>query len=526
VSGLALDTDILVIGSGISGLNAAVKSALAYPDRTITVVTKNTLLESNTAYAQGGIAVVTDLNHDTYEKHIEDTLVAGDGLSDRKIVEMVVTEGPKLVKEMVMMGVEFDREQSGEYQLGMEGAHSERRILHHQDTTGFEIQRVLVQQARKLPNIRLLEHHLAIDLITQHHFGEKVTRYREDTRCFGAYVLDLKTREIKTISAGATLLASGGVGQVYEMTTNPIVATGDGVAMAYRAKAWVRDMQFVQFHPTALYGVKQAGRAFLISEAVRGFGGILRTGDEEPFMDRYDERGSLASRDIVARAIDTEMKARGTDHVWLDCRSLDPTELATRFPMIVSTCRKHGINPTEQMIPVAPAAHYLCGGVETDEWGRTSIDRLYACGEVARTGLHGANRLASNSLLEGIVFADRCFRHLKEHEPFREPRESLPAWRSEGTTQPKEWVLISENRQEVQRLMNTYIGIVRSNERMNRALQRMKVIYEESEDLFRHTTVSPQLAELRNLINVAYLIIRQSMEQKENRGTFYNLDLE
>ena len=519
-----LKTDILVIGSGIAGLSFAVKMALSSPEKSVTIITKDVLIESNTKYAQGGIAVVTDFLNDDFEKHRKDTLIAGDGLCDEEIVKIVVEEGPERLREIVDMGVRFDKDPDGEYQLGVEGAHSAKRILHHRDMTGYEIQRSLVKKIRTLKNVDILEHHFAVDLITQHHFGEKVTRSRKDTQCYGAYVMNLENNRVLKVSAGATILASGGAGQVYDLTTNPQVATGDGVAMAYRAKAEVSHMQFIQFHPTALYGSK-GDRAFLISEAVRGFGAILKTGDGKPFMKKYDERGSLASRDIVARAIDTEMKARGKEHVYLDCRELDIDEFKAHFPTIYDTCKEYGINVAKDMIPVAPAAHYLCGGVESDEWGRSTINRLYCCGEVAHTGLHGANRLASNSLLEALVFADRCFRDILKNINSYEPMRDLPDWKTEGTTDPKEWVLINHNRKELKRLMNNYIGIVRSDERLKRAEKRLKVIYEETEELYRTTTLSPQLGELRNMINVSWLIIRQSMEQKENRGTFYNIDL-
>jgi len=519
-----LKTDILVIGSGIAGLSFAVKMALSSPEKSVTIITKDVLIESNTKYAQGGIAVVTDFLNDDFEKHRQDTLIAGDGLCDEEIVKIVVEEGPDRLREIVDMGVRFDKDPDGEYQLGVEGAHSANRILHHRDMTGYEIQRSLVKKIRKLDNVKILEHHFAVDIITQHHFGEKVTRARKDTRCYGVYVMNLGSNEVLKISAGATVLAAGGAGQVYDLTTNPPVATGDGVAMAYRAKAEVSHMQFIQFHPTALYGSK-GDRAFLISEAVRGFGAILKTGDGKPFMKKYDERGSLASRDIVARAIDTEMKARGTEHVYLDCRDLDIEEFKKHFPTIYETCKEYGIDVETDMIPVAPAAHYMCGGVKSDEWGRSTINQLYCCGEVAQTGLHGANRLASNSLLEALVFADRCFRDIIKNIDSFETPDNLPDWKTEGTTDPKEWVLINQNRKEVKQLMNNYIGIVRSNERLKRSEKRLKVIHEETEQLYKTTTLSPQLGELRNIINVSWLIIRQSMEQKENRGTFYNIDL-
>lgn len=519
-----LKTDFLVIGSGIAGLSFAVKAALALPGRSVTVVTKDSLIESNTRYAQGGIAVVTDFLNDDFEKHKNDTLIAGDGLCDEEIVRIVVEEGPDRLREIIDMGVQFDKDPDGEYQLGMEGAHSAKRILHHQDMTGFEIQSSLVNKIRSLDNVEILEHHFAVDLITQHHFGETVAHGRNDIRCFGSYIMDLKSKRVKKVSAGATILASGGAGQVYDLTTNPPVATGDGVAMANRARAEIRHMQFIQFHPTALYGSK-GGRAFLISEAVRGFGAILKTADGKPFMKKYDERGSLASRDIVARAIDTEMKVRGKEYVYLDCRNLDIGTFKTQFPTIYNTCKKYGIDVAKDMIPVAPAAHYMCGGVKTDEWGRSSIKRLYCCGEVAQTGLHGANRLASNSLLEALVFADRCFRDLKLNVENLVIKDEIPDWKTEGTTEPKEWVLINHNREEVKRLMNNYIGIVRSNERLQRSEKRLRVIHDETEELYKTATLSPQLGELRNMINVSWLIIRQSMEQKENRGTFYNIDL-
>lgn len=523
--GILQKTDFLVIGSGIAGLSFAVKSAMAFPDKQVTIATKDTLIESNTRYAQGGIAVVTDFLNDDFKKHKKDTMIAGDGLSDPDIVSIVVEEGPDRLKEIVDLGVRFDRNEEGEYDLGLEGSHSANRILHHQDMTGYEIQRSLVKKIRSMDNVTILEQHFAIDLVTQHHFGEKVTRARSDIQCFGAYLMDLQNNHVINIAAVNTILASGGAGQVYGLTTNPPVATGDGIAMAYRAKARVEHMQFIQFHPTALYGSGEE-RAFLISEAVRGFGGILKTEDQKPFMKKYDERGSLASRDIVARAIDTEMKARGTEHVYLDCRHLDIEEFKERFPTIYKTCLKNGVDVASDMIPVAPAAHYLCGGVKTDEWARSTIRNLYCCGEVACTGLHGANRLASNSLLEALVFSDRSFRDIVSRNDENEDLRTIPDWKTEGTTEPKEWVLINQNRKEVKQLMNNYIGIVRSDERLSRAEERLKVIYEESERLYRQTTLSPQLAELRNMINVAWLIIRQSMEQKENRGTFYNIDLE
>lgn len=518
-------TDFLVIGSGLAGLSFAVKMGARFPDLRITVVTKTRVLESNTRYAQGGIAVVTDFLNDNFEKHKQDTLIAGDGLCDPDVVEMVVREGPDRIREVVEMGADFDRTPEGEFDLGMEGAHSARRILHYKDVTGFRVQNVLLQSVRALPNVEIREHHFAVDLITQHHLGEKVTRSRKDIRCFGAYVMNLESRRIETFLARATILASGGAGQVYEMTTNPPVATGDGFAMAYRAKALVERMQYVQFHPTALRTGVEEGAAFLISEAVRGFGAVLRTGDGASFMENYDERGSLASRDIVARAIDTELKRRGEEQVWLDCRQLDIEEFRRRFPNIYRKCLSIGIDVSRSMIPVAPAAHYFCGGVHTDLHARTSIAELYCCGETACTGLHGANRLASNSLLEALVFAHHCFEDISERIESTSRIDAVPDWDAEGTTAPREMVLINQGRKELRRIMSSYVGIVRSNERLRRSYDRLELLYRETEELYRSTTLSPQLCELRNMINTGYLVIRHSMEQKENVGTFYNVDI-
>ncbi|MEX1063196.1 MAG: L-aspartate oxidase [Balneolaceae bacterium] len=516
-------TDFLVIGSGLAGLSFAVKTASRFPDSRITIITKSKVIESNTRYAQGGIAVVTDFLNDDFEQHKKDTLQAGDGLCRTEIVDMVVKEGPARISEIIELGTEFDKKPDGDFHLGIEGAHSAHRILHYKDITGFQIQNTLLKEARRLPNIDILEHHFAVDLITQHHLGETVTRNSENIRCFGSYVMDLKKNIVKTFVARATVLASGGIGQVYKLTTNPAVATGDGIAMAARAKAIIEHMQFVQFHPTALYG-HEGDTAFLISEAVRGFGAVLKTGNGETFMEKYDPRGSLASRDIVARAIDSEMKSRGEESVFLDCRHLNPEELKNRFPTIYKTCFSLGIDPAVQMIPVAPAAHYLCGGVKADDRGRTNIANLYCCGEIAFTGLHGANRLASNSLLEALVYADRCYLDVSENRDRLSLQTGIPKWQTGGTTHPKEWVLINHNRSELRRLMNNYVGIVRSDERLRRSLNRLEILHGETEKLYKSTVLSPQLCELRNMINVAYLIVMQSIGQKENRGTFYNVD--
>ncbi len=512
--------DFLVIGSGIAGLTYALKVA---QHGTVCVITKANEDESNTKYAQGGVAAVTDFEKDSYRKHIEDTLVAGDGLCNRDVVEIVVKEGPERVREVIEWGAEFDRTESGEYDLAKEGAHSAHRVLHHKDNTGFEIERALLKQIQKNPNIELCTHLFAVDLITQHHLGKVVTRRSTDIECYGVYVLNGKTQKVETILAKITLLATGGVGQVYKNTTNPKIATGDGIAMVYRAKGKVANMEFIQFHPTALYepGVSPS---FLISEAVRGFGAVLRSQSGEEFMQQYDERGSLASRDIVARAIDNEMKKRGDEFVYLDCRHLDRKKFIDHFPNIYEKCLSAGIDISGDMIPVVPAAHYLCGGILTDEYGRTSIKNLYACGECACTGLHGANRLASNSLLEAMVFAQRSFSDAIISVTAISFCNQIPEWNAEGTYNPEEMALITYTRSELQSVMSNYVGIVRSNLRLSRAYERCELIYKETEELYERTVVSPELCELRNLINISYLILRCAMLRHESRGLNFNTD--
>ncbi len=398
--------DFLVIGSGIAGLSVALKAAQS---SSVCVITKSKLDNTSTTYAQGGIASVTSLS-DNFEKHYNDTLIAGSYLNNIETVKIVVKEGPKRVKELIEWGASFDKAKDGSYSLHREGGHSESRILHHKDNTGSEIQQTLIEQLKKHPNIEVFEHHFAIDLITQHHLGKKVKRSNTDTECYGAYVLDKNNKEIHTFLAKATILATGGCGNVYLNTTNPDVITGDGIAMAYRAKAMVENMEFTQFHPTALYNTKDT-QTFLITEALRGAGAVLRNIKGEKFMQRYDERGSLAPRDIVARAIDSEMKSLGSEHVYLDATKIDNNFLKTQYPNIYKKCLSIGIDATKDYIPVVPSAHYLCGGIKVNHNSETSIHRLYAVGEASSTGLHGANRLASNSLLEAIVFAHRAVTH-------------------------------------------------------------------------------------------------------------------
>ncbi|MBS1920158.1 MAG: L-aspartate oxidase [Bacteroidetes bacterium] len=517
-------TDFLVIGSGIGGLTYALKVAQHFPDKKILVMTKATADETNTKYAQGGVAVVNDLENDSFEKHIEDTLIAGDGLCNPEVVEIVVKEGPDRIRDIINWGARFDKEADGDYKLGREGGHSEFRILHHKDVTGREMERALLEAVSKQKNIEIIKHCFVIDIITQHHLGYLVTKATPDIECFGVYVLNLHTNRVEKIHSKITLLATGGNGQVYRTTTNPSIATGDGVAMVYRAKGRIENMEFIQFHPTALFEQGVNGQAFLITEAVRGDGGILRNKNEEAFMEKYDPRQDLAPRDIVARAIDSEMKKTGTEHVWLDCRHFKKEKFIEHFPNIYEKCLSIGIDITKQMIPVAPAAHYSCGGIKTDEWGRSSIRNLYACGECASTGLHGANRLASNSLLEAMVFAYRCYEDVIEKIKSVSFNSAIPDWKAEGTTEPKEMILITQSRKELQLLMSDYVGIVRNDVRLQRAMRRLDLLWEETEHLYESATLSPQLLELRNLITVGYLIVKGATFRKESRGLHYNTD--
>lgn len=517
-------TDFLVIGSGIAGLTYALKVANQFPDKKVLVMTKATADETNTKYAQGGIAVVNDTANDSFDKHIEDTLIAGDGLCNEKVVEIVVKEGPDRVQELIDWGAKFDKEADGDYKRGKEGGHSEFRILHHKDVTGKEMERALIEAVARQKNIEFIKHCFVVDIITQHHLGYLVNKATPDVECYGVYVLNLETNKIEKIQAKITLLATGGNGQVYRTTTNPSIATGDGVAMVYRAKGRVENMEFIQFHPTALFEPSVRGHAFLITEAVRGDGGILRNMNGEAFMEKYDERKDLAPRDIVARAIDSEMKRTGTEHVWLDCRHFNKEKFIEHFPNIYEKCLSIGIDITKSMIPVAPAAHYSCGGIKTDEWGRSSIKNLYACGECASTGLHGANRLASNSLLEAMVFAHRCFLDVTEKAAAVSFNKQLPDWNATGTTEPREMILITQSLKELQQVMSDYVGIVRNDIRLQRALRRLDLLWEETEQLYESSTLSPQLLELRNMITVGYLIVKGASFRKESRGLHFNTD--
>ena len=512
--------DYLVIGSGIAGMSFALDVAA---HARVALICKTTLEEANTYLAQGGVASVTDLKVDNFEKHIHDTMVAGDWLSAPAAVKKVVEGAPAGIRRLIERGVAFDRKPDGDFDLHREGGHSEFRILHHADNTGAEIQTSLIDRVKADPNIDIFEHHFAIEILTQHHLGKIVSRRTPDITCYGAYVLDEATGRVDTFLAKATVMATGGVGAVYTTTTNPLVATGDGIAMAYRAKGTVADMEFIQFHPTALYHPGDRP-SFLITEAMRGYGAVLRNLDGSEFMHKYDPRLSLAPRDIVARAIDSEMKLNGTDHVFLDVTHKDPEETRRHFPNIYEKCLSLGIDITKDMIPVAPAAHYLCGGIKVDLNGESSIKRLYAIGECSCTGLHGGNRLASNSLIEAEVYADAAARHSLAAIADYDFREDIPAWDDHGTAHPEEMVLITQSVKEVNQIMGYYVGIVRSDLRLKRAWNRLDILYEETERLFKVSKPSRELCELRNIINVAYLIMRQAMERKESRGLHYTVD--
>lgn len=513
------NTDYLVIGSGIAGLSFALKAAA---HGKVCIVTKSNEDESNTKYAQGGVAVVIDKD-DTYEKHIDDTLIAGDGLCSESVVELVVKEGPDRIQEIVNYGTKFDLNTKGEYHLAKEGGHSEHRVLHFKDITGFEIEKVLLEQIHQNPNIEILTHYFAVDIITEHHLGKEVNKSTDDIHCYGVYVLNTHTNEIEKIVSKVTVMASGGAGHIYSTTTNPTIATGDGIAMVYRAKGKMRNMEFIQFHPTALYHPGEYP-SFLISEAVRGHGGILKNRKGESFMENYDERGSLAPRDIVARAIDSEMKKSGDDYVYLDITHVAKNELMQHFPNIYAKCLSIGIDMSKDLIPVVPAAHYMCGGILVNEHGESTIKNLFACGECSSTGLHGANRLASNSLLEALVFAHRSYLKAIEISNKIEHLTTIPDWNENGITLSNEDILVTHNIRETQRIMSDYVGIVRSDFRLERAMRRLELLYNETEDFYKKTKISVQLCELRNLIQVSYIVIKSAMMRKESRGLHYTTD--
>lgn len=514
--------DFLVLGSGIAGLSFAIKAADL---GSVAVVTKKGKVESNTNYAQGGIAAVTD-NDDTFESHIQDTLKSGAGLCKEEVVRFVVTEGPERIRELIEWGVHFTKiENNGEdtYDLGREGGHSRRRVLHAEDLTGREIERALIEKAASKKNITIHENFFAIDLICT----SKITGTRGGTdRCLGAYVFDADKDIVHTFRAKFIMLATGGSGKVYLITTNPDIATGDGVAMAYRAGAEIANMGFIQFHPTCLY--HPDAKSFLISEAVRGEGAKLRLKDGSTFMERYHPMEALAPRDVVAQAIDTELKKSGDEYVLLDITHKDKAFLMKRFPYIYNRCLDFGIDMAVDPIPVVPAAHYQCGGVLVNPFGQTTIEGLFAAGEVACTGLHGANRLASNSLLEALVFADRAFKKARELLPTVEGDTGslpmIPPWDPKGATESDESIVVSNNWEEIRMCMWNYVGIVRSNKRLERAKRRIDMIAGEIEEYYRNFTITTNLLELRNIATVAGTIIECSRLRKESRGLHYNLD--
>jgi L-aspartate oxidase len=512
-------TDFLVIGSGIAGLTFALKAA---KHGKVSIVTKANLDDTNTRYAQGGIAAVFS-EPDNFEKHIKDTLIAGDGFCDEAVVRMVVEEAPERINDLIQMGVSFDRKEDGTYDLAKEGGHSEHRILHHKDKTGEAIQKTLVEQVRNEPNIEIFEHHFAIEILTQHHLGDVLKKNYPDIKCFGAYVADLVNQKVISFLSKITVIATGGMGNVYMTTTNPEIATGDGVAMVYRAKGTIENMEFVQFHPTSLYDPNKRP-SFLITEALRGYGAVLKNMAGEKFMNRYDSRGSLAPRDIVARAIDNEMKIWGDDHAWLDCTHLKADGLKDHFPNVYEHCLARGIDITKDMIPVVPAAHYSCGGIKVDIDGQSNINRLYALGEAASTGLHGANRLASNSLIEAAVFSHRASIHSGKRLSQLKFEEKIPDWDYKGTTHLEEMILVTQNYKEVQMIMSNYVGIVRSDLRLERALVRLEIIYKETESLYKRSLISKKICELRNVINVGYVIIKMAKSRQESIGLHYSID--
>ena len=511
--------DFIVVGTGIAGLTFALKACRA---GRVALITKKAVTDSNTNNAQGGIATVFS-SLDSFEEHIRDTLTAGAGLCNRERVELLVRNGPEAVMDLVRWGTRFTgyRETAGRaaFDLGREGGHSQSRIIHASDLTGREIERALLEQASREPSIEIFTGHACVELITEHH-----TRGGGTGRsCFGVYAFDTRDRRVETFLSAFTVIATGGVGCVYKHTTNPDIATGDGLAVANRAGAKLANLEFMQFHPTTLYHPK--ARSFLISEAVRGFGAVLKSGDGTEFMKGRHPMESLAPRDIVARAIDTELKEKGLSCVYLDATHLDKEELKRRFPYIYGTCLEYGINITRDPIPVVPAAHYMCGGIAVDEWSRSSLDRLYAVGETANTGVHGANRLASNSLLEAVVFSRRAAEDVVRRLPEARPdTPDVPAWDVSGTQDPKLKVELTHDKSEIQTIMWDYAGIMRSDQLLSRALRRLTTIRNEVEPYYKKTRISEELLEVRNMALAGELIVRCALQRRESRGLNYNID--
>jgi len=508
-------TDFLILGSGIAGLSLAIKASTL---GSVAIVTKKEKTESNTNYAQGGIAAVTDQT-DSFDEHIQDTLICGAGLCKKDVVDFVVREAPPRIQELIEWGVNFTKSETNSniYDLGREGGHNRRRVLHAKDLTGREIERALNEKVSHLKNVNIYENHIGIDLIIKKEGSDKIGR------CLGAYVLDINKSEIHTYRAKYTILCTGGAGKVYLITTNPDIATGDGLAMAYRAGAQIANMEFIQFHPTCLY--HPDAKAFLISEAVRGEGGILKLKNGSTFMEKYHPMKSLAPRDIVAKAIDTEIKQSGDEYVLLDITHRDRDFLINRFPNIYNKCLEYGIDITSQPIPIAPAAHYICGGVLVDHYGKTSIANLFACGEVSCTGLHGANRLASNSLLEAVVYSHRVYTEISRNiNKIKHSDAFIAPWDPGGTTESDDSVVVTHNWDEIRRCMWNYVGIVRSDKRLARAARRIDLIQKEIHEYYWHFKVTKDLVELRNITTVAKLIVRSAFLRKESRGLHYNID--
>lgn len=567
-----IHTDSLVIGSGIAGLSFAIKLAINSPEKEVLLLTKRALIETNTKYAQGGIAVVQNFELDSFEKHISDTLIAGDGLCKPEVVSFVVSEGPERLEELVSWGTHFDlaakaQNSASPFHLGKEGGHSAKRIVHFKDRSGYEIQQSLIAKVKSLPNVRILEDHTLVDLITNHHIGLATTstgfaegqnyqglenapvsesenlpkdrvldsdltqRNLKENQCYGAYVISQKDAEIIKITAQATILSTGGAGQLYAHTTNPEGASGDGLAAAYRAKVHIEKLPYVQFHPTAL-ALPVQGETFLISEAVRGAGAILKNAAGQAFMAAYDARKDLAPRDVVARAIEIEIKKQdpSENYVYLDATHLGRTAFETEFPNIYKACVSVGIDPLTDYIPVLPAAHYFCGGIDVNAHSQTSLKGLYAIGECSHTGLHGANRLASNSLLEALVFAHRAAEkvaaQLASETADRPFMEALPPWQHVLGDLEKSRKAIRAAKKELQQLMSDKVAIFKTHKGLLEAEKAIAEIYQKSQDWYRHKKLSLEICELRNLANVAYLIVKQSQAITENRGGFYNKDLE
>ena len=511
-----IKTDYLVIGSGIAGLSFAIKAGQS---GSVALVTKRDLTDSETEKAQGGIAAVWSKD-DSFESHVQDTLNAGAGLCNKKIVEKVIKEGPDRIKELISWGISFDKKDKSDFDLTLEAGHTHRRIFHSGDATGREIEIKLSQKASNTKNVEIYGNHIAIDLITESKIEKKVIK--KGDRCLGAYVLDIKNNKVRTFLAKTVVLATGGAGKVYIYTSNPDVSTGDGIAMAFRAGAKISNLEFVQFHPTCLFDPK--AKSFLISETLRGEGGVLRLKDGKTFMEKYHPLKELAPRDIVARAIDNELKIRGDDFVYLDVTAKGKKYLLERFPNIYSKCLEIGVDIAKDWIPVVPAAHYFCGGVLTDEYGETSIKNLFAIGETACTGLHGANRLASNSLLEAAVFAQSALERTKTAAEYKVEFPQIPFWDSGKARDSDESVVVKHNWEEIRSFMWNYVGIVRSEKRLKRAKSRIEMLQKEISEYYWDFIITSDLIELRNIATVAELIILCALERKESRGLHYTLD--